>query len=144
MFNITQEIYSTILTYGDNSPEYEVCGALFGSISNQGTYTCTEFLPMTNVSPNDKGVHYIPDPNEFFKVIKTTKHFNIDNSKDLLGIFHTHPHNKPIASITDITGAGYKGVYMIYSPKYKSTNSYFWDGDEQTRNFKLLDNWKII
>ena len=132
--NITKDIVNAMITYGDNSPDTEVCGALVGK-ANKSSYTCTEFIPIQNVSNKNKEVHYIPDQNEFFNVLKTTTHFNTQNNLDLVGIFHTHPHHAPIPSSTDIMGAGYAGIYIIYSPKFKEIKSYYYDGHENTRFF---------
>jgi len=132
--NVTKEILEAMIKYGDNSPDLEVCGALIGE-TDESSYTCTEFIPLTNRSNKDKAVHYIPDQNEFFKVLQRTTHFDKSSKLDLVGIFHTHPHHAPIPSHTDIFGAGYAGIYVIYSPKYKEIKSYYYDGQESTRFF---------
>ena len=134
--NVTKEILETMIKYGDNSPDLEVCGALIGNFyPYESSYTCTEFIPLTNRSNKDQAVHYIPDQNEFFDVLKRTSHFDSNSNLDLVGIFHTHPHHAPIPSHTDIFGAGYAGIYVIYSPKYKDIKSYYYDGHENTRFF---------
>tara|TARA_Y100000361_G_C11026782_1_gene272583 strand:- start:163 stop:618 length:456 start_codon:yes stop_codon:yes gene_type:complete len=132
--NVTKDILEAMINYGDNSPELEVCGALVGK-SDESSYTCTEFIPLTNRSNKNKAVHYIPDQNEFFNVLKRTTHFDSNSNLDLVGIFHTHPHHAPIPSETDILGAGYAGIYVIYSPKLKEIKSYYYDGQENTRFF---------
>ena len=141
-FNISQEVYDNLIKYGNEFSSQEVCGALVGYAS-QGSYTCDEFTALTNVSTEDQGVHYVPDPNEFFNVLFKTKQFNKTNSKDLVGIFHTHPHHLPILSHTDINGAGYQGVYLIYSPKHNQLNGFYYDGNEAAREFIPLQSLEI-
>jgi len=142
-FKILDEVYNNIISYGQNFSSQEVCGALVG-YAGQNTYTCHEFKKLSNVSNEDKSGHYIPDPNEFFAVISQTSHFNHRNKKDLVGIFHTHPHSLPIPSQTDINGAGYAGVYLIYSPKYDQLNAFYYDGDETDRKFTPIELVEII
>lgn len=134
-FNISQPVYNALISYGNKFPSQEVCGALIG-ISDQSSYTCTDFIKLTNVSTEDQGHNYVPDPNEFFNVLKTTTHFSQKNTRQLVGIFHTHPHHLPIPSITDIEGAGYAGIYIIYSPKYTKLNAFYYDGNETHRAFQ--------
>jgi desampylase len=126
---ITREVYAKLVSYGNSSP-VEVCGALLGK-KNGGSWACDEFVPMTNVSTLDKGSHYVPDPNEFFQVIKRTTHMTSDAEKDLVGIFHTHPNNRATPSITDVMGAGYEGIYIIHSPKYLEVKAYYYNGTDR-------------
>ena len=125
---IQEKIKQDLIDYGDSSLDKEVCGFLLGQKSGD-TWSCTEFRALTNVSDN-KEVHYIPEPNEMFKVLSETTHMNSNAKKDLVGVFHTHPHHEAIPSITDLTGAGYMGFYIIYSPKHKQFNSFFYDGGD--------------
>ena len=125
---LTKKLVNELKVYGDSSPANEVCGALLGNKNSTDTWDCTEFTPLTNVTNSNKEVHYIPDPNEFFQTISRTTHMNKNAKQDLVGIFHTHPHHRPIPSHTDIHGAGYEGVYIIYSPKYKSMEAYYYNG----------------
>ncbi len=111
--NVTKDILEAMINYGDNSPELEVCGALVGK-SDESSYTCTEFIPLTNRSNKNKAVHYIPDQNEFFNVLKRTTHFDSNSNLDLVGIFHTHPHHAPIPSETDILGANKFGLESLF------------------------------
>ncbi len=141
-FSISKEIYENLISYGNKFSSKEVCGALVG-YAGQSTYTCDQFTALTNISKKDQGVHYIPDPNEFFNVLSTTKQFDKTNLKDLVGIFHTHPNHLPIPSHTDINGAGYKGIYLIYSPKYNQLNGFYYDGDESEREFIPLTSLEI-
>ena len=130
---ISKDIQEELIRYGDSSPDKEVCGLLLGNkfsvngALNSADWLCDEFRPLTNVSDN-KEVHYIPEPTELFKALKDTTHMTKGATKDLVGVFHTHPHHEAKPSITDLTGAGYMGFYIIYSPKYNQFNAFYYDG----------------
>jgi len=142
-FSISKEVYDNLISYGNKFSSKEVCGALVG-YAGQGTYTCDQFNTLTNVSKEDQGANYVPDPNEFFNVLSKTKQFDKTNTKDLVGIFHTHPHSLPIPSQIDINGAGYAGIYIIYSPKYDKLSTFYYNGDETDRKFIPTTTTEII
>lgn len=126
-FTIDPAVFDELIAYGDATPDVEVCGALLGQ-KDKTNWLCDEFIPLTNVSHHDHGVHYIPHPNELFQALSKTRHMNKDALKDLVGIFHTHPNNEPYPSSTDILGAGYEGAYVIYSPSRKLITAHYYDG----------------
>ena len=134
---ITKSLKDVVTEQGDKSPAEEICGALLGQ-RNKDSWEIQKFVKLTNTS-KQKIAHYIPDPNEWFKVLNKTTFLNKDADYDLIGIFHTHPHSQPIASHTDINEAGYEGVYWIYSPHFKNHNCYYWDGNEDNRQFTMIN-----
>jgi proteasome lid subunit RPN8/RPN11 len=138
---IPKPIKKFMRSYGKGSPTYEVCGALLGH-KNDSCWDITKFVPLKNSVGNSGQTHYIPEPNEFFNVIKTTTHFNNNNNIDFLGIFHTHPNNLPNPSPLDISGAGYEGVYIIFSPKDDCWGFYYYDGNEEEKKWIPID-WEI-
>ncbi len=125
---IQEKIKRILINYGDQSPTKEVCGFLLGKKSDS-VWECDEFIPLTNISDSQE-VHYIPEPNEMFKALNKTTHMDSQADKDLVGVFHTHPHHRAQPSITDLTGAGYQGFYFIYSPKYNELNAFYYDGGD--------------
>ncbi len=126
---ISPETYQELVKHGEDSPVHEVCGALLGTKTDEDYWECDEFVPLTNVNRETPEINYMPDPNELFQVLNRTTHMNDDADKDLIGIFHTHPHHEPRPSITDLNGAGYQGFYLIYSPKFEKMGAYFYAGD---------------
>ncbi|MBT7929126.1 hypothetical protein HN682_04335 [Candidatus Peregrinibacteria bacterium] len=128
---ITPEIVQELKIYGDSSPVHEVCGAFIGTkIKNE--WHIEKFIPLTNVIAGLNGKEdYQPHPEEWLNVIKETTHYNDDAKYDFIGVYHTHPNNKPYPSITDVREAGYKGIYIIYSPKYKTFGVYYYNGDRE-------------
>lgn len=130
---IRSSLMNAVIDAGDKSPTEEICGALLG-YKKRDIWEIKEFIPLTNISPN-KVSHYIPDQNEWITVLKKTTFLKKDAKMDLIGVFHTHPHSAPTASITDINEAGYEGIYWIYSPALKTHAHYYWDGNEDNRQF---------
>ena len=116
---------------GDKSPHEEICGALLG---DNHTKVISKYIPLTNVSSN-KMSHYIPDPNQWLNTLNRTTFMSKEAKLDLIGVFHTHPNSAPIASVTDINEAGYEGLYWIYSPSFKSSKFYYYDGEENEKKF---------
>lgn len=122
--------------YGTSDLINEVCGIGLGK-KNGEQWTCTEFFPVTNVVKDNKfrdlvqryelnlSTDYIPHPEEFLSIIKRTTHFSDEADKDLTVIFHTHPICEPIPSITDLLGAEYEAIYVIYSPNLDKIRAYY-------------------
>jgi len=133
--DVSFPILNEMLDYAKSSPKLEICGALLGkrtgSFEEPEELKILDFVPMANVSEHGKSVHYIPDPNELLNVLKRTTHYDNKATLDLVGIFHNHPNNAPRPSITDINGAGYAGVYIIYSNKTGELSAQYYDGGEQ-------------
>lgn len=138
---VSKGILQQLQEYGNEHSTVEVCGVLTGQVSeDEDVWEVKEFTPTTNVTDGEfESVHYIPDPGEFFQIIRNTRLVSKKADKDFIGIFHTHPNNLPIPSITDINEAGYKGIYIIFSPKYKNLGFYYWDGDEENRSWKPIE-----
>ena len=133
---IAKSLRDLVVDQGDRSPAEEICGALLGQ-RNKKSWEIQKFIQLTNTSDR-KIAHYIPDQNEWFKVLNQTTFLNKKAKFDLIGVFHTHPHSEPVASLTDINEAGYEGVYWIYSPAFKTHGCYYWDGNEENRQFKNI------
>ena len=134
---LTKSLRDKVINQGDKSPTEEICGALLG-YKNDKSWRIMETVPLKNTS-NNKASHYVPDKDEWYKVLQKTTFLNKNASLELLGIYHTHPHSPPVASITDVEEAGYAGIYWIYSPKHKESNYYYWDGNEDNRQFKMIN-----
>lgn len=142
---INFDIMMQCVLLAEASPDKEVCGALLGKKEIEiGGIRCinhTRFIPLTNVTEVNQAVHYIPDPQEMFNVLNQTTHVHDEAEWDLTGIFHSHPNNRPVPSMTDIQGAGYAGNYIIYSNLTKNISSQYYAGDEKGfEELKLIVN----
>jgi len=140
---VENSLLQQLADYGDEHSTVEVCGVLTGQQGDE--WEIKEFTPTTNITPGDMAVvHYMPDPTEFFQIIKDTRLVKKSADKDFIGIFHTHPNNLPIPSMTDHNGAGYKGIYIIYSPKFNNLAFYYWDGDEDNREWEHITEVRVL
>jgi proteasome lid subunit RPN8/RPN11 len=123
-------------TYGDSSPDREVIMLLLGHRYDRKSAILGSMHRILNVSTNSKKWDYVPDHDQFLKVLERTTHCKPDCGLDFLGVYHTHPYNRPIPSQMDIDGAGFEGFYLIYSPMYNDLASYYNEGSvEKTGAF---------
>ena len=107
-----------LINYAKTSPDKEICGAIMGQVVDQGEglYKMVNFVPITNVA--GVGVaDYIMDPNELLhKVLMNSNiHMNPKAPLSFVGVFHNHPYWRPFPSSMDVEGAGYAGIFVIYS-----------------------------
>lgn len=118
---ITYAQLQQLINYAKTSPHKEICGAIMGEVRDQENYVynMVEFIPITNIA-GDGVADYIMDPNELLhKVIMNSNiHMNPNAPLSFVGVFHNHPYWRPIPSEMDIDGAGYAGIYVIYSNIY--------------------------
>lgn len=110
-----------LINYAKTSPYKEICGAIMGEVrdSEEYVYDMVEFVPITNIAP--EGIaDYIMDPNELLQKVLMRSSIHMDPNSPLafIGVFHNHPYWRPIPSEMDIEGAGYTGIYIIYSNLY--------------------------
>lgn len=128
---LTKLHLDNLINYAKSSPEKEICGLLLGDIVDgvTGIYKLKNFIPIRNIS-DDSYIEYIMEPNELLSVLKQTKHFDNNNELSIIGVFHNHPYWSPKPSIYDIEGAGYAGIYLIYSNKDDSIEAWFNEGSD--------------
>lgn len=82
----------------------EACGILGGSEN-----AATVFYPMTNTEKSS--VRYLMDPGEQFDVIRNLRSIK----KEMVAIFHSHPHSQAFPSNIDVEMAYYPVIYLILS-----------------------------
>ena len=75
---ITKSLKDVVTEQGDKSPAEEICGALLGQ-RNNNSWEIQKFVKLTNTS-KQKIAHYIPDQNEWFKVLNKTTFLFLNNS----------------------------------------------------------------
>jgi proteasome lid subunit RPN8/RPN11 len=125
ILKIPFKVLDALKKYGDEFPYEEVGGILLGRIQKDGYHQVRDFCPVKNIGFTDSRIDYNFDPQTIYNNLKYTTIVDPGSSIDLVGIFHTHPYNKPMASLTDIEYAGYRGFYLIYSPLYNDFNNYY-------------------
>ncbi|HEY1349579.1 MAG TPA: Mov34/MPN/PAD-1 family protein [Ktedonobacteraceae bacterium] len=72
--------------------EIEACGALLGTIDQQGNWRVTEALPLRNVYASP--VYFEFEPAELLAV-------DLEHPGSMIGVYHSHPAGPTMASATD-------------------------------------------
>lgn len=106
MFKIPQKIYQEIVDFAQREKPNEACGILGG-----GENMATVFYPMVNTDKSP--VSYLMDPKGQFNVIKNLRAIK----KEMVAIFHSHPHSHAFPSKKDVEMAFYNVTYLILSLK---------------------------
>jgi proteasome lid subunit RPN8/RPN11 len=130
---IPQEELKLLTSYALDGYPKEICGLFLGDIENNKSIV-KEYFPITNVSPSETKWDYVPDPNEYMKILSQTSLFRPKSYKELACIFHTHPRGIGVPSIFDVKGASWHTVYLIYGMSDKTFRAWFWNG----RGFYLI------
>jgi len=141
---LTNKLLKELLHFGRQDLQNEVI-ALGSGKKYDNVWSMDKFTPITNVVKDAKyeklvntlrlhpATDYFPNPPEFLNFLKTTSHYDGDESKpDFVVIFHTHPHGRAIPSGTDIAhanteGSGYDAVYIIFSPRFNEISFNYHD-----------------
>ena len=111
MLKLSQAIHEQIKAHGAASYPYEGCGLLLGQVEN-GHNIVADVRPMENVWPeeSEKPVRFRIDPQAWQQVEIEA----MMNGMDVIGIFHSHPDDVPIASPRDLAWATWPGYsYLI-------------------------------
>jgi proteasome lid subunit RPN8/RPN11 len=111
MLKLTKQLHAAIKAHGMASYPYEGCGLLLGQVEN-GDNVVTAIQPMENVWPveSEKPIRFRIDPHAWQKAELEA----MTNGLDVIGIFHSHPDDAPVASPRDLAWASWPGYsYMI-------------------------------
>jgi len=122
-----------LIDYAKTSPDKEICGAIMGNIidKDSGLYKMVNFIPIKNVA-GAGFADYVMDGNELLNkvLVNSNLHMNPKAPLSFIGVFHNHPYWRPIPSEMDIDGAGYAGIYVIYSNLYKDIMAWYNEGSD--------------
>lgn len=111
MLKLSDELHNKIKAHGAASYPFEGCGLLLGQV-DQGHNIVTEIRPMDNVWPveEEKPIRFSIDPQAWQQAELEA----MINGLDVIGIFHSHPDDVPVASPRDLAWASWPGYsYMI-------------------------------
>ncbi|MCP4362464.1 MAG: M67 family metallopeptidase [Chloroflexi bacterium] len=111
MLKLNEELHNKIKTHGAASYPFEGCGLLLGQVEN-GHNIVMDIRPMENVWPveAEKPVRFLIDP----KAWQQAELEAMMNGLDVLGVFHSHPDDVPVASPRDLAWASWPGYsYLI-------------------------------
>ncbi|KKM93332.1 hypothetical protein LCGC14_1209470 [marine sediment metagenome] len=130
---ITYTQVCELINYAKTSPHKEICGAIMGKVISweEGLYKMVKFIPITNVAAVGVG-DYVMDGNELLDKVLTQSNIHMDHNAPLafIGVFHNHPYWRPIPSSMDKDGAGYAGIYVIYSNQYDDLMAWYNEGSD--------------
>ena len=122
---IPKKDYESIIKYCENQLPREACGLMAGYWDAQVGVVTKVFL-LTNIKNSTE--EYQVDPGEQVEVFNQLETQNLE----LVSIFHSHPHNPPYPSKTDLERAYYpESVYTIIS---------FMSGESEVRAFRITGN----
>lgn len=124
-----------LIKYAKTSPDKEICGAIMGNIidKDKGIFKMVKFIPIKNVAGHGVA-DYIMDPGELLNKVLLHSQLHMDPKAPLsfIGVFHNHPYWRPIPSEMDIDGAGYAGIYVIYSNLYDDVMGWYNEGSDDS------------
>lgn len=90
---IPSSLWEQILTHAKNQAPNECCGYMLGRSEGKSNIL-THFYAMSNIHPQPQE-HFSFSPAEQLRVLREFSHLQI------IGIYHSHPHSKPIPSQED-------------------------------------------
>lgn len=125
MLILTQAIHKEIQTHGAACYPNEGCGLLLGHVED-GNNVVSEIRPMENRWPveAEKPIRFQIDEKAWQQVELEA----MQNELDVIGIFHSHPDDEPVASPRDLAWASWPGYsYLITQVlKRQPTHSRSW------------------
>ncbi len=121
MLTLSKEIHEAIKAHGQASYPFEGCGLLLGQADN-GKNIVQEIRPMKNVWPNEaeKPIRFSIDPSAWQKVELEAMMAGLD----VIGIFHSHPDDVPVASPRDLAWASWPGYSYLITQVLKGKPTY--------------------
>jgi len=111
MLKITETLLAEIKAHGVTSYPYEGCGLLVGLVED-GANVVTAVHPLPNIWPveEEKRIRFRIAEDDWRDVELAA----MTDDRDVIGVFHSHPDNPPIASPRDLAWAAWPGYsYLI-------------------------------
>ena len=121
MLIVSKAIHDAIKAHGQASYPFEGCGLLLG-LAQAGKNAVQEIRPLENVWPNEaeKPIRFSIDPNAW----QTVELEAMQAGLDVIGIFHSHPDDVPVASPRDLAWASWPGYSYIITQVLKGEPTY--------------------
>ena len=102
MLELTQELHEAIKAHGQASYPYEGCGVLLGRVEGEvNVVTAVRPLPNTWPVEAEKPIRFRIAEQDWLAAEMAAMMDDVD----IIGIFHSHPDNPPIASPRDLAWA---------------------------------------
>jgi proteasome lid subunit RPN8/RPN11 len=121
MLTLSKELHEAIKIHGQASYPFEGCGLLLGQ-ADAGKNSVTEIRPMENVWPveAEKPIRFSIDPKAWQQVELDAMRAGLD----VVGIFHSHPDDVPVASPRDLAWASWPGYSYLITQVLKGKPTY--------------------
>lgn len=121
MLTLSEEIHEAIKAHGKASYPFEGCGLLLGQ-ADAGSNRVTEIRPLPNVWPveTEKPVRFRIDPDAWQQVELEAMLAGLD----VIGVFHSHPDDVPVASPRDLAWASWPGYSYLITQVLKGIPTY--------------------
>jgi proteasome lid subunit RPN8/RPN11 len=111
MLRLSSELHKQLKVHGASSYPYEGCGLLLGRVAD-GKNVVVDIRPVANVWPveEEKRVRFRIAEDDW----RDAEFAAMAADLDVIGIFHSHPDSKPVASVRDLNWASWPGYsYLI-------------------------------
>jgi proteasome lid subunit RPN8/RPN11 len=112
MLKLSHAVHAQIMAHGAVSYPFEGCGLLLGVVEEGGVNVATAVRPLPNVWPveAEKPIRFRIAEQDWLAAEMEAMTADLD----IIGIFHSHPNNPPIASPRDLAWASWPGYsYLI-------------------------------
>lgn len=121
MLTLSKEIHKAIKVHGKTSYPFEGCGLLLGQ-ADADKNSVTEIRPMENVWPveAEKPIRFSIDPDAWQRAELDAMLAGLD----VIGVFHSHPDDVPVASPRDLAWASWPGYSYLITQVLKGEPTY--------------------
>jgi len=136
MLKISKSTWEALRQHGEDTYPHECCGAILGTIGDDGTIIVTSIARCGNTRIDSPQNRYNIEPRELMNVQRDALKAGVD----IVGFYHSHPDHPARWSQTDLAEAHWTGCsYLITSVdkgRANITNSFRLMGSEDDRHFE--------
>ena len=132
---IQRALLEQLRQHGEQAYPQEACGVLLGVIAEDGIRV-QSVMRCDNARSDSKHKRYQIGPSDLFRARREAR----TQGQDIVGFYHSHPHQPARWSLTDLAEAYWTGcAYVITSVekgKAAVTNAFLLSGKEQDKHFE--------
>lgn len=136
MLRISKSTWEVLRRHGEETYPYECCGAMLGTIGDDGTVVVSSIARCGNTRTDSPQNRYNIDPRELMTIQREALKAGVD----IVGFYHSHPDHPARWSQTDLAEAHWTGCSYVITSVDKGraniTNSFRLVGTEDTRHFE--------